>query len=92
MPFKPYIDEFNSDPFLPKDPLDMIESGKFNDVPLILGNNGDEGLMTAGNYYDNPTKLEELRRRWNEDLAPLFFATRYVNIQLRYVSKFSLSE
>ena len=36
--FKPYIDDFNSDPFLPKEPWAMIESGDFSHVPLIIGN------------------------------------------------------
>ena len=79
IPFKPYVDDFNSDPFLPKDPLDMIESGEFNDVPLIMGNNKDEGLMTAMTFYSKPELLEELSRRWHEDLGPLFIATRQIS-------------
>ena len=76
IPFKPYVDDFNTDPFLPKDPLDMIESGEYNDVPLIMGNNKDEGLMTAMTFYSKPELLEELSRRWHKDLGPLFIATR----------------
>jgi len=37
--FKPYIDDYTSDPFVPKDPWELIESGEFQHVPLIIGNN-----------------------------------------------------
>jgi len=78
VPFKPYIDDFNSDPFIPKDPWDLIEAGNFNDVPLIIGNNRDEGLMSAGTYYRDPTKIENLSKRWHQDLGPLFIGGRQV--------------
>ena len=37
--FKPYIDDYSSDPFVPQDPWELIESGGFQHVPLIIGNN-----------------------------------------------------
>ena len=77
-PFKPYIDDFNTDPFIPKDPLDMIEAGEFNDVPLILGNNKDEGLMNALTFYYKPELLEEVTRKWNVDQGPFFVGARFV--------------
>jgi len=82
MPFRPYFDDFNSDPFIPKDPWDMIEAGEFNDVPLILGNNNDEGLFLAADYYRDPTLIEDLSRNWFQDLGPLFIATRCVTLIL----------
>ena len=33
--FKPIIDDFSADPFVPKEPWDMIESGDFNQVNLF---------------------------------------------------------
>ena len=74
--FQPYIDDFNSDPFVPKDPWELIESGVFNDVPLIHGNNNDEGLMSAYNFYHDPTLLEELQKGWADEFGPLFIALR----------------
>jgi len=35
--FKPVVDNFTTDPFLPNDPWTSIESGDFNDVPIIIG-------------------------------------------------------
>ena len=32
MVFKPIVDDFSKTPFIPEDPLDLIESGKFNQV------------------------------------------------------------
>ncbi len=32
--FKPVVDNFTSDPFVPRDPWDIIESGEFNQVSI----------------------------------------------------------
>lgn len=41
--FGPRIDAERENPFLPKDPVDIIKSGSFNQVPLIIGVNANEG-------------------------------------------------
>ncbi len=33
--FKPIIDDFSTTPFVPKDPWELIESGKFNQVIIL---------------------------------------------------------
>ena len=43
--FKPVVDDYSARPFLPKEPLTLIEEGAFNKVPLIVGSNRDEGLI-----------------------------------------------
>ena len=91
-PFKPYIDDFNMDPFIPKDPLDMIEAGEFNDVPLILGNNKDEGLMNALTFYHKPELLEEVTRKWNEDQGPFFVGARFVLLMIDLSSSLLYSQ
>ena len=74
--FKPYIDDFSKDPFVPKDPWEIIESGEFNHVPLIMGNNNDEGLLTADNYYYDSSLLPELEKRWENEIGPLYIYGR----------------
>ena len=81
--FKPYIDDFNKDPFVPKDPWEMIESGEFNHVPLIMGHNSDEGLMTAYNFYADPTLFEDIIKRWDNELGPIFIAARYFKYNIQ---------
>ena len=34
-----------SDPVLPAEPLQLLQSGQYNKVPLIVGTNRDEGLL-----------------------------------------------
>ncbi len=41
------VDDFTSDPFVPENQWDMIESGNFNQVPTIIGSNSDEGLLVS---------------------------------------------
>ena len=33
--------------FMPADPLDLLKQGKYNDVPLIIGINAQEGAINA---------------------------------------------
>lgn len=39
------VDSYSSTPFLAADPLELIKKGHFNKVPMIIGNNKDEGLV-----------------------------------------------
>ena len=43
--FKPVVDDYATQPFLPKEPLILIEKGEFKRVPVIIGSNKDEGLI-----------------------------------------------
>ena len=74
--FKPYIDDFSHDPFVPKDPWELIQSGDFNHVPLIIGNNKDEGIISAINFVTDSERLEDLGNRWLNELGPLYIAGR----------------
>ena len=56
----------------------MIESGDLiNDVPLIVGNNIDEGLVNAFKFSKDESLLKELHDRWNDELGPLYIASRF---------------
>ena len=74
--YKPVVDDFTSDPFVPKDPWKIIEAGEFNQVPIIMGSNSEEGLFSALKYYANPALLEELSSKWETEYAPLIIFHR----------------
>ena len=46
----PVVDNFCSDPFLPEDPVELLKKGKFNQVPIIIGFNKDEGVFVSPQY------------------------------------------
>ena len=53
-----------------KDPLDMIDNMEFNDVPLILGSNKDEGLTFFPKFLPaNPA--EYIRNNQNTTITKL---------------------
>jgi hypothetical protein len=56
----------------------MIESGNFNQVPLIMGSNADEGLISALTLHSNQTLLEALAENWENEFAPLVIFHRLV--------------
>ena len=40
--FKPVVDDFCSNPFLPQEPVELLKAGRYNKVPFICGFNKDE--------------------------------------------------
>ena len=69
-PFLPVIDDFIPDGIFSMDPLDLIEQSKFNDVPLILGTNQDEGLAFLPLFL--PRNPEEyIKRHINSQIPQL---------------------
>ena len=79
--FKPEVDNFTSDPFLPKSPWEMIEAGEFNHIPIIMGSNSEEGLLGALNIYNNETKIEDLAAKWDNVYGPLVIFNRLLKFQ-----------
>ncbi len=67
--FKPVVDNFTTDPFLPKDPWTIIESGEF--TQFIMGANADEGLFPILKYHKNETFIKEIATNWDQFVAPL---------------------
>ena len=61
--FKPIIDDFTSKPFLPKEPLEVIEKGDFNMVPTIIGGNKHEGNMFL---IFNQNLTDQIENDWNK--------------------------
>ena len=61
--FKPVVDDYASKPFMPREPLVIIERGEFSNVPLIVGSNRHEGQMFM---LMNPNLQEDLRSRFFE--------------------------
>ena len=57
LPFKPIIDGgLVDDPFLPDEPLTLLANGSFNKVPLIIGTNQNEGLLSKA-FFEETQKV-----------------------------------
>ena len=75
-PFKAIVDGgLVDDPFLPKEPLDMLKEGDFAKVPLMMGTNKDEGLLIQAFYERDPKKRDEAWNNWSK-IGPLAFFHR----------------
>ena len=72
-PFLPVMDNFNgeSNHILTKDPLDMIDNFEFNDVPLILGTNSDEGIMFLPKFLPATKPAKYIKEHWNTKISQL---------------------
>ncbi len=74
--FKPVVDNFTSDPFVPRDPWESIESGDFSHVPLIMGANSEEGLYPILKFHNNETLILQMAKNWDKFIAPLLIFIR----------------
>ena len=73
LPFKPIVDGgLVEDPILPLEPTELLATGAWNKVPVILGHNKDEGLLAKGFFQHIGGRQ---RRNWIE-LALLSFFGR----------------
>ena len=76
MPFKPIVDkDLVDDPVLPDEPLNIIQSGNYNKVPLIMGTNQNEGLLIKGFYARNHANYDIAYDNW-KSVGPLAFFHR----------------
>jgi len=57
-PWKPLVDSWASNPFVPKNPRDALIDGEFNKVPLLTGVCSEEGIMMVSHLIREP-------ERWN---------------------------
>lgn len=71
LPFKPIVDkDLVDDPVLPDEPINLIKSGRYNKVPMIIGTNRNEGLLIKAFYQRNPEKYDEAYDNWSR-IGPL---------------------
>ena len=66
-PWMPVPDhDFTSEPFLPGDAENLLESGMFNtEVDVIIGTNSDEGILYLLDVLADPSLWEERRNNFN---------------------------
>jgi len=74
--FKPIVDGgIVEDPFLPDEPLALLEKGDFNKVPLMLGTNQNEGLLIKAFLERKSGSYNEAFDNWDR-IGPLAFFHR----------------
>ena len=77
--WKPYFDGHLGEKLsiLPDFPENLIKSGKYNQVPLIIGTNTDEGALNAVGFLDGRASFQDMESHWDM-LAPLKLFHRYL--------------
>jgi len=79
-PWKPIFDgHFLSTqlPFLSSDPLDILEGGNFSDIPVIIGENKDEGLYAIADIISRtPNAVDIVFDNWAHHKGPSYMFGR----------------
>ena len=70
-PWKPLVDTWASDPFLPQDPREALISGKFGRVPLLTGICSEEGVLIVSDLIKEPKRWQLLVENWKQYETPL---------------------
>ena len=54
-PWVPVVDgEFASDPFIPDYPENLIKSGKYRKIPVLIGGTSEEGILGMRELFHHP--------------------------------------
>ncbi|KAL0277570.1 UNVERIFIED_CONTAM: hypothetical protein PYX00_004808 [Menopon gallinae] len=69
IPFKPVLEK--SAGFIVQPAEEVIKSGNFPNVPMMMGLNSVEGALAAASFFDNETLVKEFDEKFNE-LVPLY--------------------
>ena len=71
--------EFTSDPFLPGNVQDLMESGEFDtDVEIIIGTNADDGMLFVLGPLLFPILFEEFKNSFNYSAPMALFDVSFV--------------
>jgi len=73
-PWLPIIDQrFSKEPFLETNPLEIIKNGKYNKMPIMIGQTRNEGIIRASRYLKSSDSLRRLDLHWLDVANMLLF-------------------
>ncbi|CAG7704399.1 unnamed protein product, partial [Allacma fusca] len=85
--FAPTIEAVSdSEAFLTRHPLNILENGLAHRVPWITGVVADEGLLPAACFYTRPETMESYESKWKENTM------RAIGIQHNYSNNSELTD
>ena len=59
------IDTYSKAPFVKDTPENLLRSGQYNQVPIVMGINSEEGIFSAATFIWDETKFDEINEFWN---------------------------
>jgi len=68
------IDNFTEAPVLPRLPQELLDTGSFNQVPVMLGVNSGEHIMFSTDVLNNLTLLDKYSENWEVECPLLIFS------------------
>lgn len=74
MVFAPVVEDDTEGSFLPDNPLNILKSGKYANVPWITGVNSAEGALRVASIHKNKKLLRELDENFNRIMAITFIS------------------
>jgi len=78
--WKPYFDGHNvSNAIFHEHPENLLRSGNYNKVPVIIGTNADEGALNMVGYLDGRGDFAEVDSKWRKALGPLILFHRSID-------------
>ncbi|CAG7820873.1 unnamed protein product, partial [Allacma fusca] len=67
--FAPTVETDHPDAFLTEHPLQVLEQGRAQKIPLLTGVTADDGLVSAFSFYKNPQNMKAFEDNWEERIS-----------------------
>ena len=71
--------EYVKDSFFAKHPRDVLKTGQFSKVPIMIGVNKDEGVLHSATLLQNPEKFEYFKSNWEVCAGVSFLDEFFIN-------------
>jgi len=68
------VDDFTETPVLPRPPQELLDTGSFNQVPVMLGVNSGEHIMFSTDILNNLTLLDKYSQNWEVECPLLIYS------------------
>eukprot|EP00092_Neocalanus_flemingeri_P021127 GFUD01022894.1.p1 GENE.GFUD01022894.1~~GFUD01022894.1.p1 ORF type:complete len:581 (+),score=136.25 GFUD01022894.1:59-1801(+) len=69
-PWVPVVDNYLEEPFLPRDPEEILKDGKENKVPVMIGFTKEDGLLYTTRFIKDPEFEKHFNDNW-DTCAPI---------------------
>ncbi|KAL3282172.1 hypothetical protein HHI36_005366 [Cryptolaemus montrouzieri] len=78
IPFRPTVEPQSTEAFLTDTPANLLNSGNFNDVPLLTGLTKDEGILLAARFVNKPELFDQLNEDFNNKITSALAYKQFV--------------
>ncbi|KAI7815485.1 carboxylesterase, partial [Rhyzopertha dominica] len=86
IPFRPIVEPKVPGAFISQDPIEIIKSGQFSQIPWLTGINTEDGALRTVPIYSKPSLIQELNDDFDK-IAPITLFYGRTSEDVEYITK-----